>query len=108
MWVRYADIDPARFSEENVQFLQGSATGLDAENKTLKYSTAEAEQKSIAYDYLVLGTGMRRGAPVVPQSTNKTGALDEADRYEASLGQAEKIVLVGGGKFLACPPTRHD
>jgi NADH dehydrogenase FAD-containing subunit len=98
MWARYADIDPERFLEENVQFLQGSATGLNAEKKTLKYSS-KSEEKSISYDYLVLGTGMRRGGPVVPQSTDKADALEESDRYEASLSKAEKIVLVGGGKF---------
>jgi hypothetical protein len=110
MWVRYADIDPERFSEENVQFLQGSATGLYAEKKTLKYSTSETEEKSISYDYLVLGTGMRRGGPVVPQSTDKADALEEADRYEASLSKSEKIVLVGGGKlpFLHVRPTRTN
>lgn len=98
MWARYVDIDQQRFSEENVQFIQGSATGLDAEKKTVKYSQNSGEQKSISYDYLVLGTGMRRGGPVVPQSTDKADALEESDRYEASLSKAERIVFVGGGK----------
>jgi NADH dehydrogenase FAD-containing subunit len=98
MWARYADIDPERFLEENVQFLQGSGTGLNAEKKTLNYSS-KSEEKSISYDYLVLGTGMRRGGPVVPQSIDKADALEESDRYEASLSKADKIVLVGGGKF---------
>ncbi|TID22703.1 FAD/NAD(P)-binding domain-containing protein [Venturia nashicola] len=97
MWARYAEIDPQRFSGEDVRFIQASATGLDLEKKTLKYSKDSAEEKSISYDYLVLGTGMRRGGPVVPQSTDKADALEESDRYEASLGKAEKIVLVGGG-----------
>lgn len=99
MWARYADIDPQRFSEEDVQFIQASATGLDLEKKTLKYSKDSAAEKTIPYDYLVLGTGMRRGGPVVPQSTDKADALEESDRYEASLGKAERIVLVGGGKL---------
>ncbi|QDS68789.1 hypothetical protein FKW77_005826 [Venturia effusa] len=97
MWVRYADIDPQRFSGEDVQFIQATATGLDLEKKNLKYSENGAKEGSISYDYLVLGTGMRRGGPVVPQSTDKAGALEESDRYEASLSKAERIVLVGGG-----------
>lgn len=101
MWARYADIDPQRFSEEDVRFIQASATGLDLEKKILKYSKDSDEEKSVSYDYLVLGTGMRRGGPVVPQSTDKADALEESDRYEASLSRAEKIVLVGGGTLYS-------
>jgi apoptosis-inducing factor 2 len=98
-WIRYADIDKARFAGEKVEFVQGEATELNAEQKILKYSTPKDGERSIPYDYLIVATGMRRGGPVVPQATEKSSALEQVDGYETSLSKADKIVLVGGGKF---------
>jgi apoptosis-inducing factor 2 len=101
-WISYEKIVSTRSTDDEIQFIQGTATALDMDSKTLYYeSPSNKKYQSISYDYLILATGMRRGAPVVPQALDYNTYMADVERLETELGQCSKIVLVGGGKFFS-------
>lgn len=99
-WLSYDKIVATRSADDDVRFVQGTAVGLDMDSKTLHYQSASNEKpQPISYDYLILATGMRRGAPVVPQAVDYETYMADVERFETELGRCSKIVLVGGGGF---------
>jgi cation diffusion facilitator CzcD-associated flavoprotein CzcO len=98
-WIKYENIVKDTFADENVEFVHGSAIALDSGSKIVKYSNAGAEPQSIRYDYLVVGTGMRRGVPVVPDSLEKSTFLETVEQMSTQLTNASRVVVVGGGNM---------
>ena len=65
-WVKYDEILAAKKGED-VQFVHGSAVGLDIASKTLTFSRMQspAHTEKLSYDYLIVASGMSRKWPVV-------------------------------------------
>ena len=56
------------------------------------------DAKWFSYDYLVVGTGLRRVFPVVPQSLDREQYLSEAQVHIRAVGAAKHgVVVIGGG-----------
>jgi len=104
-WIGYDEILRQRTADGgDVSFVQGTATALDMQAKVLSYATQDAKREvsvvqQISYDYLVLATGMKRGAPALPQALHRDQYLADVEAYENELSQYSKILLVGGGEF---------
>jgi hypothetical protein len=110
-WLNYEKIISTRSTHghdhdrDSIRFVQGTATGLDMVSKTLRYqSPTQDNHQSLTYDYLILATGMRRGAPVVPQALDYETYMADVQKFETEISQCSNIVLVGGGK-LGPPPS---
>ena len=102
-WIRYEDILKDREADEDVQYVQGTASNLDTESKTLLYNSSEEKERSLSYDFLVVATGLRRAFPVVPEALKEDPYLEDVERFVAPLRNASRIVLVGGGQTYSGP-----
>lgn len=110
-WVKYSDI-PALQSPK-ITVLQGTVTAVDPAAKTTTLLDAATQApREVAYDYLVVSTGLRRAWPVVPQSLRRKQYLLEAGAHIDAAracgpasgsspadddGAAPGVVVVGGG-----------
>lgn len=89
--------------------LQGTVTSVDpAAKKTTLLDAATQAAREVAYDYLVVSTGLRRAWPVVPQSLRRKQYLLEAGAHieaaracgpasSSASASAPGVVVVGGG-----------
>lgn len=78
--------------------IQGKATGVDpSSRRATVLETASQQPRDLAYDYLVVATGLRRAWPVVPQSLSRKQYLAEAHSHIAAVSDAPAGVLVVGG-----------
>jgi len=100
-WVKYEDIKRSSPLYEDVQFVKGTAVGLDMASKILQYSVQESssETKEMPYDYLVLATGTRRRWPVVPEMLQKDQYVKQVEQLEHEISGCSRVVLVGGGTY---------
>lgn len=96
-WVKFQDI-PA-FQQPNVKFVVGSVTAVDCEAKTATtIDTITKEATTHSYDYLFVGSGLRRVWPTVPQSLLRKQYIVEADEHIHTVSNARHgVVVVGGG-----------
>lgn len=82
-----------------VEFILGTATALDAANKTVTISSAEKERKQ-QYDILVIATGSRATSDDLPWKSSNAGyeATKAAlHKVQEQVKKAESIVIGGGG-----------
>jgi apoptosis-inducing factor 2 len=100
-WINYEDIKRSSPLYEDVQFVKGTAVGLDMASKILQYSVeaSDSERKELAYDYLVLATGTRRQWPVVPEVLQKVQYIKQVEQMEHEISGCSRVVLVGGGTY---------
>ncbi|POS77775.1 oxidoreductase [Diaporthe helianthi] len=96
-WVRYEDI--AALKTPKITMIQGKATKVDMSSKRATVlETSTQAPRDLAYDYLVVATGLRRAWPVVPQSLYRKQYLSEAGAHIAAVSEApDGVVVVGGG-----------
>jgi hypothetical protein len=101
-WTRFRDI-PA-LKSPNVDFLQGSVTSIDCENKVASIvDTVTKQSRQQRYDYLLVASGLRRTSPVVPKALNRDQFLAEAKSHTKAIRDAkEGVVVIGGGRYDLC------
>lgn len=98
-WTRFQDI-PALKSPD-IKFIQGSVSGVDCAAKIVRILETETQNtRTEPYDYLVVGSGLRRTFPTVPRSLRRNEFLEEAKRHAKDIRNArEGVVIIGGGMF---------
>ncbi|KAJ5314831.1 Enoyl-CoA hydratase AKT3-1 [Penicillium atrosanguineum] len=96
-WTRFQDI-PA-LKSPNIKFIRGSVSGVDCAAKVAQILETETNSKRAEpYDYLVVGSGLRRVFPTVPRSLRRAEFLEEVKRHADDIRQArEGVVIIGGG-----------
>ncbi|KAJ5666587.1 hypothetical protein N7462_010996 [Penicillium macrosclerotiorum] len=96
-WTRFQDI-PA-LKSPGFKFIQGSVSSVDCAAKVAHILDAETKlTRTESYDYLIVGTGLRRVFPTVPQSLHRDDFLTEAKQHMENVRKAHKgVVVVGGG-----------
>ncbi|KAG6002458.1 hypothetical protein E4U43_001117 [Claviceps pusilla] len=88
---------------EKFEFVLGSATGVDAEAKSLKVSVAAADaadsqEKTVAYDVLILATGTHTRSDTPFKSKGSTEVTKEQlHQLQARVKDAKTIVVAGAG-----------
>ncbi|KAG6010748.1 hypothetical protein E4U21_004136 [Claviceps maximensis] len=89
---------------DKFEFVLGSATGIDAETKSLKVAVPEADgstsslEKSIVYDVLILATGARTKVDSPYKSIGSTDSTKNAlHQLQARVKDAKTIVVAGAG-----------
>ncbi|KAJ6121212.1 FAD-dependent pyridine nucleotide-disulfide oxidoreductase, partial [Penicillium sp. IBT 18751x] len=96
-WTRFQDI-PA-LKSPNIKFIQGSVSSIDCAAKVAQILETETQStRAEPYDYLVVGSGLRRAFPTVPRSIQRAKFLQEAKRHAGDIRNArEGVVIIGGG-----------
>lgn len=82
-----------------ISFVRARATKVDCERK-VAFITDTLSGKVIeeTYDYLVVGTGLRRDWPTVPRALTRKEYLAEATAHsQAARSARECAVIIGGG-----------
>lgn len=92
-----------------VQFVQGCATRIDAQNRQVFYRSASGEQSTLAYDRLILASGSQVARPPlagIDRFAFDVDSLESAQQLEAHLQglrhrpnspARNTLVVVGGG-----------
>lgn len=84
------------------KIVRGLATGVEPATKTVKYQPIgvdglpAGQPASLAYDFLVLATGVHYGAPLHAGHT-RTATREATSTFKAALDAAASILVVGGG-----------
>ncbi|OJD31296.1 apoptosis inducing factor [Diplodia corticola] len=100
-WTKFDDV-PA-LKAPGVRHLHGRVVSVDCAKKTAVVAKATASSPheapvEEAYDFLIVGSGLRRAWPVVPQSLDKASYLAEVGAHIQRIKDAkEGIVVIGGG-----------
>ncbi|EOD50006.1 putative pyridine nucleotide-disulfide protein [Neofusicoccum parvum UCRNP2] len=97
-WARFDD-DVTALRAPGVRHLHGSVVSVDCEKKTAVIApSASKDHVEERYDYLVVGSGLKRAWPVVPQSLDKGSYLAEVGSHIQKLKDArDGVVVIGGG-----------
>lgn len=96
-WTRFQDIPGLKYPE--LKFIQGNVSSVDLKSKVAHIVDAKTQgNRTESYDYLIVGSGLRRTFPTVPQSLQRNDFLEEAKRHVLDVKHArDGIVIVGGG-----------
>lgn len=91
-----------KYSKESFEFVQGTATEIDADSKTIKIE--KSAKSSVSYDYLVIASGSTTHAAIgqdsalVPfKSTNSVDLPAAIDTAQKAIGNAKSIIIGGAG-----------
>ncbi|MHB9801138.1 NAD(P)/FAD-dependent oxidoreductase [Pseudomonas sp. MT3] len=99
----------ALFDAVGVNFIQGSATGIDSQARRVRYTGADGQSHELPYDRLVLATGSEVARPAaagIDRHTFDVDSLESAVELErhlhalAALPESparNTVVVVGGG-----------
>ncbi|KAL1627092.1 hypothetical protein SLS54_002631 [Diplodia seriata] len=92
-WAKFEDV--AALRAPGVRHLHGRVVSVDCAKKSAVVAkAASGEQIEEPYDFLIVGSGLRRAWPVVPQSLDKASYLAE-DRALAVLREAGVETILG-------------
>lgn len=98
-WRTFDDI--SLLDKGDVQTIQGKATSVGMASRIVTYQRPDGLMKEIPYDYLVVATGMKRSWPIVPRALKKESFIDDVNEHVRSIGDAKRVVVVGGGESLS-------
>lgn len=100
-WTKFEDV--AGLQHPAIRFIQGSVTAVKTDSKNVTILPHDSTGNDVLekpYDYLLVASGLRRVAPVVPASLTRNDYLTEAgkhiDKVKAAISK-EGVVVVGGG-----------
>lgn len=98
-WTRFQDIPGLKSS--GIKFIRGSVSSVDFAAKTAHIDeTGTKAKRNESYDYLVVGSGLRRTFPTVPQSQVRADFIAEAKSHAGEIRNSrEGVVVVGGGEY---------
>nr|WP_313406659.1 FAD-dependent oxidoreductase [Pseudomonas sp.] len=97
------------FDAVGVQFVQGCATRIDAQNRQVFYRSASGEQSTLTYDRLIIASGSQVARPPLAgidrfafdvdslESAQKLEAHLQGLRHRPSSPARNTVVVVGGG-----------
>lgn len=100
-WTRFEDVPGLQHPA--IKFVHGSVTTVDTESKIAKTAVYGSDGESVleqSYDYLLVASGLRRVAPVVPASLTRDDYLAETGEHINRVKQAVDkggVVVIGGG-----------
>lgn len=97
------------FDAVGVQFVQGCATRIDAQNRQVFYRSASGEESTLTYDRLIIASGSQVARPPLAgidrfafdvdslESAQKLEAHLQGLRHRPSSPARNTVVVVGGG-----------
>ncbi|MDY6997444.1 MAG: FAD-dependent oxidoreductase [Actinomycetota bacterium] len=117
-WARYNWIPFHRFRGlDRVRTVHGTLTGLDLASRTVTVGLADGTTTPVAYDTLVIATGVTNGFWRRPTLQDVSEVDEEVRAPHDQLASARSVIVVGGGAAavssaaniaLTWPQTRVD
>jgi len=84
--------------QDSIIFHQGSATGIDVENRTITYTPFGSEaSEGLPYYALVIATGVRSPTPCTTLHGDHNISIKALDEMNTRLASAKDIIIGGGG-----------
>lgn len=97
-WRRSYWISFDRFRRlDGVRILHGTATGLDADARTVRVQAADGAIHDEPYDALVVATGVSNGFWRTPEVQDDDRIERELTEAHAQMAAADSVIVVGGG-----------
>lgn len=94
------DIRPGlkQYSENDITFIEGSATGLSEKSRSVTYRRAGANaDETLPYHALIIATGSRTYHQAFSMSADTATTLESIKLTNEKVQTAKDIVIVGGG-----------
>ena len=86
------------YKEEDFTWIQGTATGLDATSRVVKYQRKDGkDEEQLQYHALIVATGSKTHYPAFSTWDDKDDTLAAIKATNAAAAAAKSIVIVGGG-----------
>lgn len=82
---------------DGVTILHGTAQGIDAENSVLSWRDADQQTHRLAYDALVIASGVRNGFWRDAAVQSETEVRADLQARAETIGSARTLAIVGGG-----------
>lgn len=103
MWKRFSHCIELR--QKNLHFRHGSLKQVDPEAKVAEWVDRNGHTQQIAYDYLVMATGLKRYWPAVPKSGSYEEYLKDGKNFISKIvggdpknpQDGRRIVIIGAG-----------
>ncbi|CAI6339249.1 unnamed protein product [Periconia digitata] len=93
----FIPIEPAfAYAKGRFNFVQGTATSIDAEGRKVTVQTA-TEEKTISFISLVIATGVSTPSPLFTLTSDRAALEAELDTFHKALGKATSVVIGGAG-----------
>lgn len=97
-WRRDYLLPLAKFRRlKNVEIIHGRVTGIDPGRRTATVATAAGDQRDLAWDYLVIATGVSNGFWRDDQVETAASIERRLSAQAALVEAAQSIAIVGGG-----------
>lgn len=88
----------ANYKEEDLTWIQGTATGLETASRTIVYKRKDAEvEEKLPYHALIVATGSKTYHPAFSTWNDKADTLAALHNTNAAAAAAKSIVIAGGG-----------
>lgn len=85
------------YSRDTFSLVLGTATAMDASDRTVTVSLREGGDKVFPYHALIIATGTRTSSPILGLTTNSDDLKAAIDTFRTALPNAKSIVIAGGG-----------
>lgn len=85
------------YPKECFNFIQGRATSVDADAKSVSVTTTSGEEKTIQYLALVIATGISTPCPLFTQATDAATLSSTLETFQKQLPSAKTVVIGGAG-----------
>ena len=87
-----------QYGSKNFTFVQGVATSMDISGRTVSISeVGSGQDRMLPYHALVICTGIRATSPVYTLSPSSKETQEALEATNKRLGNAESILIAGGG-----------
>ncbi|KAL8831406.1 MAG: hypothetical protein Q9191_000885 [Dirinaria sp. TL-2023a] len=85
------------YPADHFKLVIGTATGLDASEKTVSVRSADGPSSSVPYATLVIATGSRTSSPLWTLQDRSEQTDAELKKIHAALQKASTVLVAGGG-----------
>lgn len=87
----------AKYDQNSIKFIQGKATGLNPDSRTVTVTTSTNQTQDVVYSTLIIATGSSYTSPLWQINESDSVTRTEIARVRESLKTAKTVLISGGG-----------
>lgn len=97
-WTQNYLMDFRRFKKlDGVSTMQARVISVDPQGSQIEVENASGEVTTLAYDALILASGVSNGFWREPSFQSRSEVMDRLARRHQTIAEAQKIAIIGGG-----------